>query len=340
MPSPPVVSVVVVNWNRRDLLAACLESLRAQTWQDFEIIVVDNGSSDGSADWVAREWPGAVLIRNPDNRGFCGANNQGIRLARAPWVALLNNDAEAEPRWLEALLEAGEQSPDIGMVACKIVSHDDPRVIDKVGHLIYPDGQNRGRGSGAIDRGQFDRVEEVAWPDGAAAIYRKAMLDEIGLFDEDFFAYADDADLGLRGRLAGWRCLYTPHAVVRHRLGSTLGRHSRRRLFLIERNRIWLVAKLFPKRLWPAAPLFAALRLSASALAALRGQGEAGKARAELSSWGLIQCMLRANAAALWGLPGMLAKRRRVVRRLSGAETARLLRTFRISLAELILEAS
>ncbi|MBI1353001.1 MAG: glycosyltransferase [Acidobacteria bacterium] len=340
MPRPPAVSVVVVNWNRLDLLEACLASLRQQTWQDFETVVVDNGSTDGSADWVARERPDVVLIRNTENRGFCGANNQGIQAARGTFVALLNNDAEAEPRWLEALLAAAGQAPDIGMVASKIVSYDDPNVIDKVGHLIYPDGQNRGRGSGAIDRGQFDRIEEVAWPDGAGALYRKEMLDEIGLFDEDFFAYADDAELGLRGRLAGWRCLYTPHAVVRHRLGSTLGRHSQRRLFLIERNRIWLVAKLFPKRLWPAAPLFAALRVSASALAALRGRGEAGKARAQLSTWGLIQCLIRANAAALWGLPGMLAKRKRVVRRLSGAEAARLLRTFRISLAELIFETS
>lgn len=338
MSHSPAVSVVVVNWNRRELLEGCLASLRRQTLQDFELIFVDNGSTDGSAEFVRREWPSATLILNSDNRGFCEANNQGIRAASAPLIALLNNDAEAEPGWLEALVGVMRQAPDVGMVASKILSFEDPSVIDKVGHLIYPDGQNRGRGSGVRDRGQFDQVEEVAWPDGAAALYRRAMLDEIGLFDQDFFAYADDAELGLRARLAGWRCLYAPTARVRHRLGSTLGRLSARRLFLIERNRIWLVAKLYPKRLWLTAPLFTALRVTATALAALRGSGEAARARREMSAWGLIQCMIRANVAAMAGLPRMLAKRRRVVRKLSGDEVAALLRRYRISLAELVFQ--
>ena len=135
---------------------------------------------------------------------------------------------------------------DVGMVASKILVWEDPTRIDKCGHLIYPDGQNRGRGPGQLDHGQFDRVEEALWPDGCAALYRRAMLQDIGGFDEDFFAYADDAELGLRGRIAGWRCLYTPHAVVRHHRGATLGLGSPRRLTLIERNRVLLVVKLFP----------------------------------------------------------------------------------------------
>lgn len=340
MPPSPTVSVVVVNWNRRELLESCLRSLQTQTLQDFELVVVDNGSTDGSADWVAADWPRAKLIRNQDNRGFCEANNQGIQAGAAQYVALLNNDAEAEPGWLQALVDVIESDPGVGMVASKIVSYEDPTRIDKVGHLIYPDGQNRGRGSGVRDEGQFEQVEDVAWPDGAAALYRREMLDEIGLFDEQFFAYADDADLGLRGRLAGWRCLYAPGAVVRHRLGSTLGRLSARRLFLIERNRIWLLVKLFPKRLWPAAPLFTCLRLTATAISALQGRGEAARARRETSAWGLLQCVIRANVAALLGLPAILAKRRRVVRKLTGAETAGLLRRYRISLAELVFQAS
>ncbi len=128
--------------------------------------------------------------------------------------------------------------PDIGMAASKVLVWEDPTRIDKVGHLIFPDGQNRGRGSGALDRGQFDREEEVLWPDGCAAMYRKEMLDEIGGFDEDFFAYGDDAELGLRARIAGWKCIYAPGAVVRHHRGSTLGKGSARRLALIERNRV------------------------------------------------------------------------------------------------------
>src|SRR5207253_10307584 len=128
--------------------------------------------------------------------------------ARGQYVALLNNDAEAEPGWLAALVRAAQGAPDVGMFATKILRYDHRDVIDKVGHLIYPDGQNRGRGSGESDRGQFDQQEEVLLPDGCAALYDRRVFETAGLFDEEFFAYGDDAEMGLRARLAGWRCLY------------------------------------------------------------------------------------------------------------------------------------
>ncbi|MDQ6698902.1 MAG: glycosyltransferase family 2 protein, partial [Acidobacteriota bacterium] len=232
------VTLIVVNWNRKLLLRACLTSVQAQTRPAEQIIVVDNGSTDGSVEMVRAEFPTVSVICNTNNRGFCAANNQGIDAARGDLIALLNNDAEADAPWLAALERVFAQQPDVGMAASKILVYEDPRRIDKAGHLIYPDGQNRGRGTGAVDRGQFDRVEEVLWPDGCAAMYRKSMLDRIGGFDEDFFAYGDDAELGLRARIAGWKCVYTPHAVVRHHRGSSLGLKSARRLKLIERNRV------------------------------------------------------------------------------------------------------
>ena len=178
---------MVVNWNRRVLLRACLESLARQRDAEFETIVVDNGSTDGSAEVAEGEF-GARVIRNTENRGFCAANNQGIAAARGEFIALLNNDAEAEPGWLAEMRRACASRADIGMAACKVLRWDEPQRIDKAGHLIFPDGQNRGRGSGALDGGQFDCEEEVLWPDGCAAMYRRAMLEEIGGFDEDFFA--------------------------------------------------------------------------------------------------------------------------------------------------------
>ncbi|MGO9894368.1 MAG: glycosyltransferase family 2 protein, partial [Bryobacteraceae bacterium] len=155
-----MISVIIVNWNRRELLRACLRSLAGQTGVDFETIVVDNGSTDGSAELAEAEF-GARVIRNADNRGYCAANNQGIAAARGEFIALLNNDAEAEPGWLAALVRACSKREDIGMAASKILVWEDPRRIDKAGHLIFPDGQNRGRGAGAEDRGQFDREEEA-----------------------------------------------------------------------------------------------------------------------------------------------------------------------------------
>lgn len=326
---------MVVNWNRKELLRACLNSLKRQEGVPFEVIVVDNGSSDGSADMAERDF-GTHVIRNTENRGFCAANNQGIEVARGEFIGLLNNDAEAEPGWLAALWRACTEAPDVGMAASKIVVWEDPGVIDKAGHLIFPDGQNRGRGSGARDRGQFDRQEEVLWPDGCAALYRKAMLDQIGGFDEDFFAYGDDAELGLRARIAGWRCLYTPQAVVRHHRGSTLGKDSSRRLELIERNRLLLVIKLFPPSLLWLNPIYFALRLVAGALAAQRGAGDTAHFPGWAGKWKMARALVRGDFEALRLAPRIWRKRKQLarMRRLDSREVRRLILRHRLSWRE------
>jgi GT2 family glycosyltransferase len=337
----PEVSVIVVNWNRREMLRGCLESLLRQNGPVFEVIVVDNGSGDGSpemaASFGARAGFPLHLIRNSRNLGFCAANNQGIRAARGRWVALLNNDAEAEPGWLQAMVRSAESHPGTGMVACKIVVYEDPTRIDKAGHLIWPDGQNRGRGTGEVDNGQYDREEEVLWPDGCAALYRKAMLDEIGGFDEDLFAYGDDAELGLRARIAGWKCVYTPAAVVRHRRGATLGVLSGRRLELIERNRVLLAVKHFPASLlWLNVPWFLA-RLAGGATAGLRGRGEAGRFAGAGAKLRMTAALVRGLAAGIAMIPGTWRKRRAMqpLRRLGPREVRQLVMQHRISLRAL-----
>jgi GT2 family glycosyltransferase len=332
--------VVVVNWNRRQILLGCLQSISAQKGVRFEVILVDNGSTDGSADAAegfARESELALsIIRNSDNRGFCAANNQGFAAARGEWIALLNNDAEAEPGWLAAMLSATRGGPDIGMVACKIVSFDDPGRIDKVGHLIWLDGQNRGRGTGEVDTGQYDGLQEALWPDGCAALYRKSMLQSIGGFDEDLFAYGDDAELGLRARIAGWRCAYAPTAVVRHRLGTTLGRFSSRRIELIERNRVLLAVKHFPGSLLLLNPLYFAIRVAAGAVASFRGRGEAGKF-AGADRRRLAVALLRGLLQGIALIPDTWRKRREFarMRSLSARQVKELLLRNRISLREL-----
>lgn len=324
---------MIVNWNRKELLRACLTSLQRQEGATFEIIVVDNGSSDGSADMAELEF-GVRLIRNRENRGFCAANNQGIAYARGEFIALLNNDAEADPGWLAALHRACAGAPDIGMAASKILVWEDTTRIDKAGHLMFPDGQNRGRGSGEPDRGQYDREEEVLWPDGCAAIYRKEMLVAIGGFDEDFFAYGDDAELGLRARIAGWRAVYTPHAVVRHHRGSTLGKGSAWRLVLIERNRVLLAAKLFPWSLLWLNPVFYAARLLAGVILARRGAGDTRHFPGISGKLAMAGALLRGDLQALAMLPRILRKRRETgrIRKLSPRAVRQLLLRYRLPL--------
>jgi GT2 family glycosyltransferase len=340
MSEPAEISVAVVNWNRRDHLRACLTSLSCQRGANFEVIVVDNGSSDGSAEMARSEF-GVRVIANQENLGFCAANNQAFAAARGKFIALLNNDAEAAPDFLANLRRAFDQAPDIGMAAAKVLVWDDPGRggrIDKVGHLIYPDGQNRGRGTGETDYGQFDGIEECLWPDGCAAMYRKAMLDAIGGFDEDFFMFADDAELGLRARIAGWRCLYAPGAVARHRRGASLDAGSHKRIFLIERNRVLLAAKLFPWSLLVLNPYYFALRLAGGVLAAAGGKGEMARFPGLASKLRLAWTIVRADLAALRMLPRMLRKRREIRRiaKLTPAEIRQLVLRNRIPVRALV----
>ncbi len=331
------VSIIVVNFNRVNLLRECLRSLAGQSWTNVSWIVVDNGSSDGSAEMVEAEFPHTKLIRSITNLGFCAGNNLGIAAAESPYIALLNNDAIAEPHWIEALVMEMESDAQVGMVASKIMVAGRAGVIDKVGHGIYWDGQNRGRGSGDADYGQFDTERDILWPDGCAALYRKAMLDEIGGFDEDFFAYADDAELGLRGRSAGWKARFAPLAVVHHLRGATMGKWSPERIRLIERNRVWLAVKHFPLWLLVLNPVFFLMRLVAGALAGAKGEGEAGQVQGIRAKIELVATLLRADLEAIGGLGKMWAKRRawRKKRKLSDREVVALLRQHQMRLSEL-----
>lgn len=343
----PEISVIILNWNRRELLRACLESLALQQNADFETIVVDNGSGDGSLEMLQNEFAkrpelGLRIIANRENRGFCAANNQGIAAAQGEFVALLNNDAEAVPGWLAALRAVFHRGSDVGMAASKILVWEDPRILDKAGHLIYPDGQNRGRGTGEKDTGQYDSVEDTLWPDGCAAMYKREMLERIGGFDEDFFAYGDDAELGLRARIAGWRCVYAPEAVVRHHRGATLGVRSMRRVALIERNRVLLAAKLFPwSLLWLNGPYYLA-RLAGGAWAAAQGTGEISRHPGARGKLNALTGLLAGDLAALALLPKILRKRREIarIRKLSPRQVRQLILANRISLKTLSQQAA
>ncbi|MDX1520292.1 MAG: glycosyltransferase family 2 protein [Anaerolineae bacterium] len=235
------VSVVVTNWNGKIWLDDCLRALQQQTYRDFEIIFVDDGSTDGSADWVAEHFPTVRLIRQQPHLGFAGANNLGIKAASGKYIAALNNDTRPAETWLEEMVKAVNR-PDIGMVAAQIVIWDNPDLLDSAGIEVDWAGFGWNRGwqkpvSAAAE------AQDVFGPCAAAALYRREMLDEIGLFDENFYAYYEDVDLAWRAQRAGWRCRYAPTARVLHHHSATGRKFADRKVFLLNRNKIWTILK-------------------------------------------------------------------------------------------------
>ena len=314
-PSTPA-SVMVVNWNGREHLEVCLDSLLRQTLAGVEVVLVDNASNDGSVAFVRERFGDAVrVLEQTENLGYAGGLNAGIRAARGRYLLALNSDTEVAADVPGA---PGRRRPTggrtRGMFAPKILSFDDRRVLDNVGHLLYPDGLSRGRGRLETDRGQYDREEEIVLPSGCAVLLRRAMLADIGLFDADLFAYCDDTDLGLRARLAGWRCRSVPAAVVYHKYSAASAAYSPLKAFLVERNRAWVAVKCLPAPLLVASPFFTALRLAAQAWGALSRRGAAGRFASTHSPLALLAVLLRAYAAALRGLPGAWQKRRAMQR--------------------------
>ena len=213
------VAVIVPNWNGARLLPACLESLRQQRFKDFVTYVVDNGSGDESVELLRRRFPEVVVVELPENRGFSAAMNAGIRASRAEYVAALNNDTEADSLWLGELVRVLDTRPDMGFCASKILDFADRTVIDSFGDGYTRLGLAFKIGAAQRDDGRFNAPIEVFSACAAASIYRRAMLDDIGVFDEDFFCYMEDVDLGMRARLAGYGCLAVPTARVYH-IGS------------------------------------------------------------------------------------------------------------------------
>lgn len=243
------VAVVVPTWNGRDDLPACLESLRRQTLP-VEIVVVENGSTDGTVEMLRASYPDATVLMQPVNLGFAGGVNVGLRYALHrgyEFVALLNNDAVADANWVKRLVAEMSLDARVGMVASKFVTMDGLR-IDSTGEcysswgLPFP----RGRGEETLDA--YDADAELFGASGGSTLYRSAMLRDIGLFDEDFFAYFEDVDLSWRAHLRGWRVRLAPTAIAYHRIGATSGRLPGFTTYQTLKNLLWVVAKNVPRR--------------------------------------------------------------------------------------------
>lgn len=311
----PLVSAIIVNWNGGAMLQDALASLFAQTWPSLEVILVDNGSTDGSAEQAQRRFGDAlIVIRNARNEGFARGNNIGFARAKGEWIFLLNSDAMCDPDAIAEVMRFVAGKPDVGQVACRVVRADQPNFFDSVGLLLYPDGVSRPRGWQEKDQGQYDRAETVLAPHGCACALRKAMLDRIGGYDEDFFCYFEDLDLGVRGQLAGWKCWYVPEARARHRKSATSGNYSVFKAYHVERNRLYCLWKWMPRYLVFVSPLFTLNRYAMQGYAAATHQGLSAEFVKEYSVARLFVVLIQAWLAALVRLPRMLAKRRQITR--------------------------
>ena len=299
---------MLLNYNGWELLDAALPSVTAQRFDDYEVIVVDNGSSDGSIAGLARGWPSVRVVALPENVGVTAALNRMVQAASGEYVALLNNDVELSPDWLGVLAEALDRDPRLASVAGKLLRMDAPEIIDRAGDTLAWSSACHGRGAGVRDEGQYDAPAEVFCVGGAAALYRRSVFEEIGGFDEQFFAYLEDVDWGFRARLAGYVSRCEPAAVGLHRGGATLGEINAFSLFYLRRNQAWLVIKNYPaSRMLLHLPQLIAFNVLQLAIATRKGHG---------------RLVLRAYRDALAGLGEVLRKRRRIQagRRLSPRE--------------------
>jgi len=242
-------SVVIPNWNGKELLGPCLESLYHQEYDDFETIVVDNGSTDGSAAFVRDNFPQVTIICFAENRGFSAAVNAGIAASSSAYIALLNNDTLVQPSWLKELVGALDGNAQVGSGASKILFFSDPTSVNSAGDEFSWFGVAYQRRLKRGDADLFSTPRFVFSACAAAAIYRRELFEKIGLFDENFFAYHEDVDLGFRSQLAGYRCLFVPTAIVYHKYRATSSRVPSLWFYLRERNKYFVLIKNLPAKL-------------------------------------------------------------------------------------------
>ena len=339
----PLISVVIPNWNGRKYLGDCINSLMKQSHHNLEIIVVDNASADDSIAYLQKNFPDVKVIKHSRNLGFGAANNTGIRAARGEYLMMLNNDTRLELKCIEELRNSIDKDEKFGACASKILLEYEDNLLDVAGIAVCLDGLSIGRGR--LESGdKFNDEEEVFFASSCACLYKKEMLDDIGLtnevYDEDFFAYADETDMGWRAQPAGWKCIYNPQAVVHHLHSASSSNYSPFKAFLVERNRIWVAVKSFPVSLLILGIFYTTLRYFYQALGTLTGKGAAGKFTKEANKFELIKILIKANISAFLGLPKMLKKRREIMKkkRVSNREIYALFKRFGIGAKQIALK--
>jgi GT2 family glycosyltransferase len=313
---PGATSVVVVTYNDVELTRACLAALEAQRPAPLEIIVVDNGSQTDVIGPLRADCPDAHFSRLEANTGFAGGYNHGIRRARGEYVAIINNDATADAEWLAHLLAEMTRDPRAGAVASLVLDGARPDRIDSLGMGIALDGmaRQRYRGEREDDVRTGDAAAGLLLFSGSACLFRRAALDDVGLFDESFFAYCEDTDLNLRLLWAGWRVRLAADARVLHRYSATGGAFSSRKVFLVERNHFWVAVKCLPAPLLALLPFTTLWRYWLQLRTVRRQDSDLHLFVQGASTFRLTLGVLTAYAACTAGLPRVWRQRREIMR--------------------------
>jgi len=323
----PRVVAVIPTLEAGPSLARAVESLVRQNGVTIEVVVVDNSGRSLARESLSLSGflDDVRIVETPRNVGFGEAVNLGAAESDAPYVAVMNDDARSDADFLQRMIDALEREPRAGMAA-PTIELSGTGLLDSAGLNVYGDGVGKQRAH-RLKQEDAPRDAEALLPSGCAAVYRRSMLDEVGWFDADYFLYGEDTDVGLRGRLAGWKCLYVSEAVVHHDYSGTAGRASRLKAFYVERNRLWNVVKNCPLGMWPGVPFYAAARYWAHFRAARSGTGLAGES---VGLFGLAAVVVSAYWATLTALPTLWRKRRAFnsKRRLSSGEFRALLERF------------
>jgi GT2 family glycosyltransferase len=333
----PLVTVIVVTINNLNLLRNCLGSLYTQDYGAIEIIVIDNGSEENIRGMLAEEFPEVRMVRLDKNYGFAGGNNRGIEIAQGKYIALINNDAVAAPQWISSLVTTAESDPRIGAAASIIIDGNRPEVLDSCGVGIALDGMSRQAMRG-MPVPNLTKPKEVLAFSGCACLLRMEALKEVGLFDEDFFAYCEDTDLGLRLRWSGWKIVVAPGAYIHHFYSMTGGKFSLQKIYWVERNHLWLAIKNFPWFLTAILPFVTTWRYLVQGYFVLRGIGELKKFIEGNDLPAIALTYLKAYINMFQKLPAMLAKRWsfRKKHRLRNIDMFNLIWKFRLSMDEII----
>ena len=334
----PLITVVVVTLNNLHLLRNCLNSIYAQDYGAIEIVVVDNGSDEDVRGMLAKQFPEVRMVRLDKNYGFAGGNNRGIEAAQGKYIALINNDAVAAPQWISSLVATAESDSTIGAAASIIIDGNQPEVLDSCGVGIALDGMSRQAMRGMFVPHQLTQPKEVLLFSGCACLLRMEALNEVGLFDEDFFAYCEDTDIGLRLRWAGWKIIAAPGAYVHHYYSMTGGKFSPQKIYWVERNHLWVAIKNFPWFLFIILPLVTGRRYLVQGYSVLRSSGELNKFTENNGLLEIISSYLKAYIDMLKKLPTMLIKRRRFRKKqqITNIEMFNLIWKFHLSIDEII----